>query len=60
VRARVRSAAKSKLADVEAKIGDLEAIRRKLHELAGACPNDGPADACPILDALDEEEQRHG
>src|SRR5215831_12418977 len=50
--ARVRAAAESKLADVVAKIRDLEAIRRTLRDLSGACPCDGPAEACPILGSL--------
>ncbi len=56
--ARVRSAAETKLADVEDKIRDLEAIRATLRELANACPCDGPAEACPILGALERKEVR--
>lgn len=56
--AHVRSAAEAKLVDVEAKIRDLEAIRRTLTDLARACPSDGPADACPILASLDEKGDR--
>jgi MerR family mercuric resistance operon transcriptional regulator len=58
--ARVRSAAETKLADVEAKIRDLEAIRRTLRELATTCPNEGTADACPILGALDPKVKNEG
>src|SRR5258708_40029621 len=43
--ARVRAAAEAKLLDVAAKIRDLEAIRRTLTKLAGACPTDGSAEA---------------
>lgn len=56
--ARVRAAAETKLADVEEKIRDLEAIRRTLTELAQSCPTDGPAEACPILDSLDQKGDR--
>lgn len=56
--ARVRTAAETKLADVEEKIRDLEAIRATLRELSNACPCDGPAEACPILGALDPREVR--
>jgi Hg(II)-responsive transcriptional regulator len=57
--ARVRAAAESKLADVEAKIRDLEAIRDKLSDLSRMCPSDGPPVACPILGALDWNGSRH-
>ena len=50
---RVRSRAEAKLADIDAKIRDLTAIRRTLEQLAKACPNDGPAGSCPILGAID-------
>lgn len=50
---RVRAAAEAKLSDVNARIRDLEDIRRTLQELAATCPSDGAANACPILGALD-------
>jgi MerR family mercuric resistance operon transcriptional regulator len=50
---RVRARAQAKLAEIDAKIRDLTAIRRTIEQLAGACPDDGPAGACPILGALD-------
>ena len=53
---RVRAAAEAKLSDVEARIRDLDAIRRTLQGLATTCPEEGAADACPILDALDPKE----
>lgn len=56
--ARVRATAEIKRADVEEKIRDLEAIRATLRELSNACPCDGPAEACPILGALDRKEDR--
>ena len=49
---RVRARAEEKLIDIDAKIRDLTAIRRTLESLTGACPGDGPAGACPILDAI--------
>lgn len=51
--ARVSAQAREKLAEVEAKIRDLSAIRAVLQKLTGACPADGPAASCPILDVLD-------
>lgn len=53
--ARVRASAEAKLALVDAKIRDLDTIRRELALLSRACPSDGPPEACPILGALDRE-----
>ena len=54
VQARVRE----KVARVEAKIAELERIRDALEALAEACSGTGPTSSCPILDALDHEEER--
>src|SRR5262249_8269334 len=51
--AEVRQKAHAKLADVEAKIRDLQGIRRALVRLTAACPGSGPVGGCPILEALD-------
>ncbi len=51
----VRARAKSKLADVEAKLRDLERIRAALAGLTRACHGSGPTSACPILDAMQDE-----
>jgi Hg(II)-responsive transcriptional regulator len=51
--ARVRSRAEAKLADVDARIRDLTAIRETLARLARACPSAGHAGDCPILEAID-------
>jgi MerR family transcriptional regulator, copper efflux regulator len=48
----VRSIAQARLADVEQRIAELEAIRGGLDELIKACPGHGRADDCPILNAL--------
>ena len=53
--AKVRQAAAAKLADIEARIAELERIRRGLHALVEACPGHGRAEACPILNALQED-----
>ncbi|MBI5517400.1 MAG: MerR family transcriptional regulator [Deltaproteobacteria bacterium] len=50
--ARVRAAAEARVADVEARLRDLEALRRALLEVVQRCPADGPGEACPILKAL--------
>lgn len=48
----VRLRAEAKIADVEAKIRDLEAIRSVLSELTRACAAGRPTGECPILECL--------
>lgn len=54
--AKVKQAAQDKLSDVERRIAELERIRAGLHTLVAACPGHGRAEACPILQALNEDE----
>jgi MerR family mercuric resistance operon transcriptional regulator len=56
----VRALASAKIADVEAKLGDLARIQAALEKLARACRGKGPTSECPILDALDAQEESHG
>jgi MerR family mercuric resistance operon transcriptional regulator len=56
----VRALANAKIADVEAKMGDLARIQAALEKLARACRGKGPTSECPILDALDDQEDGHG
>ena len=53
--AKVKRAAEAKLADIEQRLAELERIRDGLRSLVAACPGHGRADACPILNALNEE-----
>lgn len=53
---RVRSTAQRKLGDIEQRIAELERIRNGLRTLIDACPGHGRADACPILNALSQEQ----
>ena len=55
--AKVKRAAQAKLADIDARIAELERVRGGLHKLIAACPGHGRAEACPILNALNEEER---
>lgn len=55
-RADVRRRAEDKIADIGAKIRDLERMRDALAGVAAACHGDGPADDCPILAAIDRPE----
>jgi DNA-binding transcriptional MerR regulator len=54
--AKVKRAAEAKLADVEQRLAELERIRNGLRSLVAACPGHGRAEACPILNALNEED----
>lgn len=52
----VKQRAEAKLADVEAKIRDLERIRVALARLATTCSGQGPTSDCPILEAMQYED----
>lgn len=54
--AKVKRAAERKLADVEARLADLNRVRAGLATLVATCPGHGRAADCPILKALGEEE----
>jgi MerR family copper efflux transcriptional regulator len=56
--AKVKRAAEAKLTDIEQRVAELQRIRRGLRALVAACPGHGRAEACPILNALGEEEPR--
>lgn len=53
--AEIKLAAQTRLADIEARIAELQRIAGALRTLVHACPGHGQADACPILNALTEE-----
>ena len=46
-----------KMAEVDQKIAALERIRSALQSLADSCSGVGPTSECPILDALEGEEE---
>lgn len=54
--AKIKQAAQAKLDDVEARLADLERVRDGLRRLVAACPGHGRAAACPILQALSQED----
>lgn len=51
-RADVRRQAKVKVADIEAKIADLQRMRDALLSLTKQCHGDGAVTGCPILQAM--------
>ncbi len=55
-RAEVRQQAKTKVADIEARIADLQRVRDVLQKLIRKCHGDGAAAGCPILEALQGSE----
>lgn len=54
-RASVREKAADKLADIEERIAELQAMRVELARLLTACRGAGPAAGCPIIAAIDVE-----
>jgi MerR family transcriptional regulator, copper efflux regulator len=52
--AKVRRAAQARLADIERRLEELESMRSGLRRLIAACPGHGRAEACPILNALQD------
>jgi Hg(II)-responsive transcriptional regulator len=53
--AAMKAAATEKLADVQAKIAELNRIREGLETLVASCPGHGALEQCPILTALAED-----
>ena len=51
-RAEVRSLAKHRLADIEHRLRELEAMRSALASLVGHCSGHGPVEDCPIIENL--------
>ncbi|HKB92514.1 MAG TPA: heavy metal-responsive transcriptional regulator [Opitutaceae bacterium] len=55
-RAEVRARAEAKVADIDAKIKNLKAMRSSLQKLIEGCQGDGPLKECSILESLDKED----
>ena len=59
-RADVRERAAGKVADIDAKVRDLLAMRASLVNLLTSCEGDGPASGCPIITALGDQGRPKG
>lgn len=53
----VKEHTRVKIAEVERKLVELQRIRQALLQIASLCTGKGPASACPMLEALDQQEQ---
>jgi MerR family copper efflux transcriptional regulator len=57
-RADVRDRAAGKIADIDAKVRDLLAMRASLVGLLESCDGDGPASGCPIITAFGDRDRQ--
>lgn len=53
----VRQCAEAKIAAIERKLIELHRMRQALREIVAHCTGESPASACPLLEALDQQEQ---
>ena len=53
----VKERAEAKIADIEGKIASLLRMKKALSKVTAVCRGQGPTGECPILDALDKEEE---
>lgn len=52
----VKQHTEAKIAQMEQKLLELQRMRQALLQVAALCTGQGPASACPMLDALDRQE----
>ncbi len=52
----VKQRTEAKLAEVEQKMVELQRMRQALLQVAALCTGPGPTSACPMLEALDQQE----
>lgn len=58
-RADVRKRAEVKIADIEKKLSDLQAMKESLEQLTATCSGRGPVCGCPILESFDSTEENY-
>ncbi len=54
----VKRRAEAKITDIEEKIRTLQKMKEALARLASTCSGRGPTSECPILEALENEEEK--
>ena len=52
----VKQRAEAKLADIQRKVEELLRMKRALEQITHLCSGHGPVSECPILDALEQED----
>ena len=57
-RGEVRALTRQKVADLEQRIADLQRMRGVLAHLEERCSGHGPAESCPIIEALNQDASR--
>jgi MerR family transcriptional regulator, copper efflux regulator len=55
----VKQRAEVKIADIEHKIADLQRMKQTLVKVTNACTGQGSTSVCPILDALEPDEDEY-
>src|SRR5947199_7838801 len=55
----VKQRTEAKIAEVERKLVELQRMRQALLQVASLCTGRGPASACPMLDALAQQETQN-
>lgn len=58
-KADIKNRTLSKINDIQQKITDLTRIKTALEQLASSCDGHGSLEECPILEALDSENDKH-
>lgn len=53
----VKALTERRMADIEARLQDLERLRDGLRALSDRCPGHGPTEECPILGALTADDE---
>jgi len=53
----VRHRAEAKVQNIDDKVRTLQAMRKALAKVIGECSGNGPVSQCPILEALDSEDE---